>query len=93
MTLVSGFEKIVREQEPLGERTWLKLGGMASFYAEPNSVDELAALVRRCCDEEVSIRVLGEWLECADSRRRRRRDGDQPDEHRFPPISRLAMAD
>ena len=59
MTLVSGFEKIVREQEPLGERTWLKLGGTASFYAEPNSVDELAALVRRCCDEDVPIRVLG----------------------------------
>jgi len=32
---------------------------MASFYAEPNSVDELAALVRRCCEEEVPIRVLG----------------------------------
>jgi UDP-N-acetylmuramate dehydrogenase len=59
MTLVSGFEKIVRKQEPLAERTWLKLGGIASFYAEPNSVDELAALVRRCCDEEVPIRVLG----------------------------------
>jgi len=59
MTLVSGFEKIVREQEPLSERTWLKLGGVASFYAEPHSVDELAALVRRCCEEEVPIRVLG----------------------------------
>lgn len=59
MTLVSGFEKIVRRDEPLAERTWLKLGGTASFYAEPRSVDELAALVRRCCDEEVPIRVLG----------------------------------
>jgi len=59
MTLVSGFEKIVREQEPLSERTWLKLGGIASFYAEPNSVDELAALVRRCREEEVPIRLLG----------------------------------
>ncbi len=59
MTLVSGFEKIVRQDEPLDERTWLKLGGVASFYAEPKSVDELAALVRRCCDEGVPIRVLG----------------------------------
>ena len=59
MTLVSGFEKIVRQQEPLANRTWLKLGGPAAFYAEPKSVDELAALVRRCCDEEVPIRVLG----------------------------------
>lgn len=59
MTVVSGFEKIVRRDEPLGERTWLRLGGFAAFYAEPKSVDELAALVRRCCDEEVPIRVLG----------------------------------
>ncbi len=59
MTVVSGFEKIVRRDEPLAERTWLRLGGVASFYAEPKSVDELAALVRRCCDEEVPIRVLG----------------------------------
>jgi UDP-N-acetylmuramate dehydrogenase len=59
MTLVSGFEKIVRLQEPLAHRTWLKLGGPAEFYSEPKSVDELAALVRRCCEEEVPIRVLG----------------------------------
>lgn len=59
MTLVSGFEKIVRLQEPLAQRTWLKLGGAAEFFAEPKSVDELAALVRRCREEEVPIRVLG----------------------------------
>jgi UDP-N-acetylmuramate dehydrogenase len=59
MTLVSGFEKIVRQQQPLAERTWLRLGGPAQFFAEPNSVDELAALVRRCRNEDVPIRVLG----------------------------------
>ena len=59
MTIVSGFEKIVRLNEPLASRTWLKLGGSAAFYAEPKSVDELAALVRRCHEEEVPIRVLG----------------------------------
>lgn len=59
MALVSGFEKIVRLNEPLADRTWLKLGGAAEFYAEPKSVEELAALVRRCYDEDVPIRVLG----------------------------------
>jgi UDP-N-acetylmuramate dehydrogenase len=59
MTLVSGFEKIVRQQEPLADRTWLRVGGAAEFYAEPNSVDELAALVRRCANENVPIRLLG----------------------------------
>lgn len=59
MTLVSGFEKIVREGEPLAERTWLKVGGSAEFYSEPNSAEELAAMVRRCREEEVPVRVLG----------------------------------
>lgn len=59
MTLVSGFEKFVKLDEPLADRTWLKLGGNASFFAEPKSVDELAALVRRCAVEEVPVRVLG----------------------------------
>jgi UDP-N-acetylmuramate dehydrogenase len=60
MTLVMrGFEKIVRQQEPLAQRTWLRLGGPAEFFAEPNSVDELAALVRRCRNEDVPIRLLG----------------------------------
>lgn len=59
MTLVSGFEKIVRPHEPLAQRTWLRLGGPAEYFAEPHSVDELAALVRRCRNEDVSIRLLG----------------------------------
>lgn len=59
MTLVSGFEKIVRQDVPLAERTWLGLGGPAAFYAEPNTLDELAALVRRCRNEDVPIRLLG----------------------------------
>jgi UDP-N-acetylmuramate dehydrogenase len=59
MTLVSGFEKIVRQREPLADRTWLRIGGAAEFFAEPNSVDELAALVRRCAHENVPIRLLG----------------------------------
>ena len=59
MALVSGFEKIVRLEEPLAQRTWLKIGGAAAFYAEPQTIDQLAALVRRCREEEVPIRVLG----------------------------------
>lgn len=59
MVLVSGFEKIVRPGESLAQSTWFKLGGPAEFFAEPNSVEELAALVRRCSEEEVPVRVLG----------------------------------
>ena len=59
MTLVSGFEKIVRTSEPLAPHTWFRLGGPAQFFAEPNNLEELAALVRRCREEEVPVRLLG----------------------------------
>jgi UDP-N-acetylmuramate dehydrogenase len=49
----------VREQVPLAERTWFKLGGPAQFFAEPESVDELLAVVRRCRDEGLPVRLLG----------------------------------
>ncbi len=58
-SLFSGCEKIVRESEPLAEHTWFRLGGPAEFYAEPNSVEELCALVRRCHEAGLPIRVLG----------------------------------
>ena len=48
MASLSGFEKIIRTGEPLAPHTWFQLGGPAEYFAEPGSVDELAALVRRC---------------------------------------------
>src|SRR5436190_22770592 len=59
MLLTSGFEKIVRPAEPLASHTWFHLGGPAEYFAEPHNVDELAALVRRCREENVPVRVLG----------------------------------
>jgi UDP-N-acetylmuramate dehydrogenase len=58
-SFISGFEKIVREAEPLAPHTWFHLGGPAQFFAEPHTAEELAALVRRCHDDSVPIRVLG----------------------------------
>jgi UDP-N-acetylmuramate dehydrogenase len=49
----------VKEKVPLAERTWFKLGGAAQFFAEPNSVDELQAVVQRCRDESLQVRLLG----------------------------------
>ena len=43
MTAMSGIA-CVREQVPLAERTWFKLGGAAQFLAEPGSADELRKL-------------------------------------------------
>ena len=54
-----GFEKIVRQAEPLAMHTWFQLGGPAEHFAEPQNADELIALVRRCREEDIRVRVLG----------------------------------
>ncbi|MGM0489582.1 MAG: UDP-N-acetylmuramate dehydrogenase [Planctomycetota bacterium] len=59
MGLLSGFEHIVREQEPLAPYTWLRLGGEAEYFAEPTSLAELSSLVRHCREHELPIHVLG----------------------------------
>ncbi|HEX4130978.1 MAG TPA: UDP-N-acetylmuramate dehydrogenase [Pirellulales bacterium] len=59
MALSTGFERIVRQAEPLAEHTWFRLGGAAEFFAEPETVDELAELARRCRDQSMPIRLLG----------------------------------
>jgi len=53
------FQPIVRQGELLGPHTWFGLGGPAEYFAEPNTVEELGALLRRCCDEGITVRMLG----------------------------------
>lgn len=55
----AGFERIVRQGEPLAMHTWFQLGGPAEFFAEPTTLDELVGLVRRCHEREAPLRVLG----------------------------------
>ena len=55
----SGFEKIVRRDEPLAMHTWFQLGGAAEYFAEPRDQDELIGLIARCAQEEIPVRVLG----------------------------------
>jgi UDP-N-acetylmuramate dehydrogenase len=59
MTIPAGFEHIVREQEPLAPHTWFRLGGAVQYFAEPTTIEELSALVRRCHEEGTPVRVLG----------------------------------
>jgi UDP-N-acetylmuramate dehydrogenase len=59
MPIPSGFEHIVRENEPLAPHTWFRLGGPAQYFAEPTSVAELAALVRRCHEAGLPVRLVG----------------------------------
>lgn len=59
MGAFAGFEHIVRQGEPLAMHTWLQLGGQAEYFAEPTNAEELVALVRRCAEADVPMRVLG----------------------------------
>lgn len=59
MPIPAGFEHITRENEPLASYTWFRLGGAAQYFAEPTSVEELSALVRRCHETGLPVRVLG----------------------------------
>ncbi|MBM4091560.1 MAG: UDP-N-acetylmuramate dehydrogenase [Planctomycetes bacterium] len=59
MGMLSGFEHIVCENEPLAPYTWFRLGGAAEYFAEPTSLDELQALVQSCRRAELPVRMLG----------------------------------
>ena len=60
MSLLTGFQDIVRRSEPLAMHTWFQLGGPAEYFAEPEDADQLIELVRRCHDENVDVRLLGQ---------------------------------
>ena len=60
MSLLTGFENVVRQGEPLAMHTWFQLGGPAEYFAEPENAEQLIALVRRCHAEGVDMRLLGQ---------------------------------
>jgi UDP-N-acetylmuramate dehydrogenase len=57
--LLKDFPEITKTQEPLAPYVFLKLGGPAEMLAQPRSRAELSALVRRCFQDQVPLRVLG----------------------------------
>jgi UDP-N-acetylmuramate dehydrogenase len=60
MNLLTGLENVARQGEPLAMHTWFQLGGPAQYFAEPETVEQLTTLVRRCHDEGVEMRLLGQ---------------------------------
>ena len=59
MSLIAGFEDFVQKDVPLAEQTWFKVGGAAEYFAQPQSLDQLTDLVKRCYEEGVAVRLLG----------------------------------
>src|SRR4051794_26725349 len=59
MAGLAEFEEIIKRNEPLAPYTYLKLGGPAEMLIQPRSREELSAVVRRCYQERIPLRVLG----------------------------------
>ncbi|MFW6132771.1 MAG: UDP-N-acetylmuramate dehydrogenase [Planctomycetota bacterium] len=59
MSLFAGLEEIVKRDEPLAPRTWMGIGGPASYFISPRNVEQLSEVARRCRENDVPVRVLG----------------------------------
>jgi UDP-N-acetylmuramate dehydrogenase len=59
MAVLQDFAEFVKPDEPLAPYTFLKVGGPADALAQPRTVEELCAVVQRCCAQRIPLRVLG----------------------------------
>lgn len=59
MVFSNHLQHAVRENESLVPYTWLRLGGVARYFAEPGSVEELGALIAVANNAGLPIRLLG----------------------------------
>jgi UDP-N-acetylmuramate dehydrogenase len=56
---LEGVAEVVKANEPLAPYTCLRLGGPAEVLVQPRSRAELAAVVRRCSEKRIPLRILG----------------------------------
>ncbi len=49
----------IKLHEPLSRHTTMRVGGPAQFWAEPETEEGFADLVKYCCDEAVPLMVMG----------------------------------
>jgi len=59
MSSLDDFSDILIADEPLADHTWLKVGGPAQYLAEPQSLEQLQALVACCHEQEIPVHLLG----------------------------------
>src|SRR5271166_2820043 len=57
--MLEDFADIVKRNEPLGPYTYFKLGGPAEALVQPRNRAELAAVIQRCHQEHIPLRVIG----------------------------------
>jgi UDP-N-acetylmuramate dehydrogenase len=53
------LDEIVKRDEPLAPHTGFGVGGPATYFIEPRTVDELSDVARRCRENEVPMYALG----------------------------------
>jgi UDP-N-acetylmuramate dehydrogenase len=51
---------LIREHEPLAPFCWLRLGGAARYFAEPNTLQDFCDLIAAANEVNLSIRLLGD---------------------------------
>ncbi len=56
---LADFSDIVKPNEPLAPYTYFKVGGPAEALVQPRSAEELGAVVHRCLQQNIPLRVLG----------------------------------
>ncbi len=60
MNLFDDFpEPLCRRNVPLGPLTWFKLGGPADYLVEPQTLEQLSTVTRRCAENGVPLKLLG----------------------------------
>ena len=70
MSIFSGFEKVVRQAEPLAMHTWFQLGGPAEYFAEPETFRTIDRPARRATRKAWSAAARA-GVEFTGARRRR----------------------
>lgn len=59
MKAFKGLEEIVQQDFPLGKMTTFGIGGNAECFIRPRSEDELRDVLKRCQDNDLTVRVVG----------------------------------
>ncbi len=54
-----GLQDFVKLDVPLAPLIWFRLGGHASFFAKPRSLEDLLAVMKRARDASVGLKILG----------------------------------
>src|SRR5208282_872977 len=54
-----GLQYFVKTDAPLAPLVWFRLGGPASFFPKPRTLDDLLTVLKRARDASVAVKILG----------------------------------